>query len=177
MPQKTSGYGICALVSGYGAIATLACAQVTLPPSSSAPAATAMLVETSLPAISASELALGGIFPGDDEATVIGKLGQPNHVVEDFGDRTFEYTDFAVFFYEGRVIEVTSTHSAYCTPSGICPNMAFARARAQYGTPTVTNREDGKYMEYYPSEPVGCWLKISVDGDDDIDAITVECQL
>ncbi|MBE9136767.1 hypothetical protein IQ254_06040 [Nodosilinea sp. LEGE 07088] len=188
-----------ALLGGSAAIASLACTQASsVPPSNRAledtPTSTATPIGTSsqaMPetgltarpqpvedlAISASELSLGGIYPGDDEATVIARLGQPETIVEDFGDRTFEYTDLTVFFYEGRVIEVTSANSAYCTPSGICPNMAFERARAQYGTPTVADREDGQYMEYYPSEPGTCWLKIAVDGNDAIDAITVECQL
>ncbi|WP_430710031.1 hypothetical protein [Nodosilinea sp. AN01ver1] len=195
MLQKMSGYGICTMVAGLvggcGAIATLACTQVppSVPPSQSAPESTpestpesasasaATLGETSLPGISERELSLGGIFPGDDEATVIGKLGQPNNIAEDFGDRTFEYTDFTVVFYAGRVLEVVSANSSYCTPSGICPTMAFERARARYGTPTVTEREDGQYMEYYPPEPGTCWLKIAVDDDHNIDVMTVECQL
>ncbi|MEA5462503.1 hypothetical protein [Leptothoe sp. PORK10 BA2] len=128
---------------------------------------------------SESELSLGGIRPGDDEATVLAELdflGQPNHIVEDPVERRFEYTDFTVYFYDGRVIEIYSTNSIHCTPSGVCPNMKFERARARYGDPVVVDREDGQYLEYYPSEAGSCWLKIDVDDEDKMASLTIECQ-
>ena len=110
------------------------------------------------------EFSLGGIALGDTEAAVLRKLGQPRRTTDtgDFLNIRMDYLGLTEWLGEGRRVgEVLSTYKQHCTPAGICPGMPFAKAKAKYGPPLVTEREDGTFMEY-PGSLSACWLQIVV---------------
>jgi len=86
------------------------------------------------------------------------------------------YVGFTVWLDEdGRVGEILSISPKYCTPQGACPGQPFSKVRALYGKPTVALREDGRYMEYYPTSDFPCWLQIAVESGT-VKSIRSECQ-
>lgn len=119
------------------------------------------------------ELRLGGLSIGDEGKTVIREFGQPSQVSSSFYSQ-LDYPGFTVLLEEGTVIGLTSTSDQYCTPAGVCPGMDSEQVRERYGEPTVSDREDGRFMEYY-TENSSCWLKIAVDGEL-VESVGVVCQ-
>jgi hypothetical protein len=75
---------------------------------------------------------------------------------------------------ERHVLKVLSTSKLHCTPSGVCPGMAFKIAHDKYGAPVIADREDGRFVEYYSSES-SCWLQFSVSHNF-IKSIRAVCQ-
>lgn len=123
------------------------------------------------------ELALGGIELGDAESTVVKKLGEPRRITDtdDFLNIELEYPGLTVWLGEGRLVgAILSTSKRYCTPSGVCPGMPFAKVKAKYGPPLVADREDGRFMEY-PSSQSPCWLQIAAKKGI-VQSVGAECQ-
>ncbi|WP_206754683.1 MULTISPECIES: hypothetical protein [Cyanophyceae] len=119
------------------------------------------------------ELRLGGLSIGDEGKTVIREFGQPSQVSSSFYSQ-LDYPSFIVLMEGGTVIGMTSTSDQYCTPAGVCPGMDFEQVRERYGEPIVSDREDGRFMEYYTANS-SCWLKIAVDGEL-VESVSVVCQ-
>jgi hypothetical protein len=141
------------------------------------------------PALSASgtindnELSLSGVALGDSEEGVRSLLGEPKERFDTGEGTEFRYTGLTVSIgwleqqapgKQRRVWALRGTGPAACTPAGICPGMAFERARATYGVPVLARRDYGTFMEYYSSES-SCWLQLDVSGGV-IRAIGAVCQ-
>lgn len=123
------------------------------------------------------ELSLGGVALGDTETSVLRKLGRPARRTDagDFLNIRLDYPGLTVWLGEGRRVgEVLSTSKRHCTPSGICPGMPFAQAKTRYGTPLVTPRKDGTFMEYLSSES-SCWLQLATRKGT-VKSLRAECQ-
>ena len=136
---------------------------------------TASASEPSL--VSDQELSLGGIALSDTEAAVLRRLGQPRRTTEtgDFLNIRMDYPGLTVWLGdERRVGAVLSTSKQHCTPAGVCPGMPFVKAKAKYGPPLVSGREDGTFMEY-PSSQSSCWLQIAVSRGI-VKSVSAECQ-
>ncbi|KAF1715481.1 hypothetical protein CSC74_12965 [Pseudoxanthomonas yeongjuensis] len=125
-----------------------------------------------------SALSLGGIELGVPAASVKSVLGSPSaeRQTDDFLPVEMRYAGFTVWLDEaGRVGEILSTSPKYCTPQGACPGQPFSKVQALYGKPMVALREDGRYMEYYPTSDFPCWLQIAVESGT-VRSIRSECQ-
>lgn len=123
-----------------------------------------------------SELALGGISIDDSEQQVRQRLGQPVGVTEELDHLNLHlrYPHLVVSFSGEVVGSLLSDSPQACTPAGLCAGDALERAVALYGTPELTEREDGiTYWEYYTSFP--CWLQIAPKGNR-VSSIRVACQ-
>jgi hypothetical protein len=127
--------------------------------------------------VSDHELSLGGIVLGDDESTIQSKLGQPDRIVDDGYQARLEYSGFIVWVdrENRRASGMRSTSDRYCTPAGVCPSLRFSEVREIYGSPTETNRDEGRFMEYY-SPGSTCWLQIALDEADRVKSVYVACQ-
>ena len=133
--------------------------------------------------ISDRELKVGGVALGDTERSVVARLGKPTRRIDtgegiqlDYGGLTVwvGYLENAKPGVPRRVYELLSISKRYCTPSGVCPGVAFDKVRAKHGAPLVADRKDGQFMEY-PSYQSQCWLQISVKAGI-IQSVRAECQ-
>ena len=133
--------------------------------------------------ISDDELGLSGVALGDTEASVRSRLGSPKEQRETGEATELEYAGLTVSVgwleqkapnKQRRVWQLKGTGKAACTPAGICPGMAFERARAAYGAPLVAQRETGTVMEY-PSRRSSCWLQLDAPAGV-IRSISAVCQ-
>jgi hypothetical protein len=123
------------------------------------------------------ELALGGLVLGESESKVVSELGQPlSRSVNPIATQ-LEYQGLSIDLDEDqRIMGMKSTSVDYCTPSGICPGLDFAQVREVYGSPVVSDRKEGRFMEYYSSSPnSSCWLKIALNGDI-VKSVEIACQ-
>lgn len=126
--------------------------------------------------IPASEVSIGGIAIGDSPSQVLEKLGEPSSKLEasDFLNLHYKYPNMTVSFSEGVVAGIFTDGSSACTPKQLCPGDSLDKMRSLYGEPLVTNRETGRFYEYYGYE-LYCWFKIPVH-DNKVYSITVACQ-
>lgn len=122
------------------------------------------------------ELSLGGVDIGDAPAQVVARLGEPRRKVTsmDFLDLHYDYPHLQVSFDEDIVVGLHADKSGGCTPKGLCPGDRFDRMRALYGEPLVSDRETGRFYEYY-ADGAACWLQIPARGKR-VASITVACQ-
>lgn len=131
------------------------------------------LTETST--ISESELSLAGLLLGDEESKVTSQFGQPNNRFVNPISTQLEYEGLIIELDEfQRIMGMKSTSALYCTPQAICPGMDFSIVRNLYGSPVISDREDGRFMEYYIANS-SCWLKIAVN-QEVIKSVEVACQ-
>ena len=131
-----------------------------------------------VPTVPDSALSLGGISLDDGQSSVVARLGEPTrrNRTGDFLNVQVAYPGLTIWLGEGgRVGEILSTSSKYCTPQGACPGQPFAQVKALYGEPLVAIREDGQFMEYFPHSDFPCWLQISVKAGS-VKSIRSECQ-
>ena len=133
--------------------------------------------------ISDRELTVGGVALGDTEQSVVARLGKPIRRIDTGEGMRLEYRGLTVWVgyleqakpgVPRRTFELLSTSKRHCTPSGVCPGIAFDKVRAKHGAPLVADREDGQFMEY-PSYESQCWLQISVKAGI-IQSVRAECQ-
>ena len=124
------------------------------------------------------QLSLAGIPIGATQDEVINQLGQPTQVVDSLPFPQLEYPGLTVWFDENRqgVLGMLSTSDQYCTPAGVCPGMDVAEVREIYGEPQVSDREDGRFIEYYP-DTCCCWLQIALENDETVRSIEVLCAM
>lgn len=119
--------------------------------------------EAEASSIAPSELTIGGFERGAQPADVNRQLGQPTQISQGYYTR-YEYPGFTAWFDADYLVDMLSTSPEYCTPSGVCPGMTAAEVRQIYGTPTMNESEEGRFMEYY-ADGETCWLKIRLDGE------------
>jgi hypothetical protein len=133
----------------------------------------ALLTQGDIPA---SEVSIGGVEIGDSPSQVVGKLGAPSSKVQasDYLDLHYKYPTMTVSFSEGVVSGLFTDSAGACTPKNLCPGDSIDRMRSLYGEPLVTDRETGRFYEYYGHE-LYCWFKIPVN-DNTVVSITVACQ-
>jgi len=126
--------------------------------------------------IPASEVSIGGVAVGDSPAQVIKKLGEPSSKVRasDYLDLHYNYQNMTVSFSEGVVAGLFTDSASVCTPKSLCPGDSIDRMRSLYGEPLISDRETGRFYEYYGHE-LYCWFKIPVN-DKKVDSIMVACQ-
>jgi hypothetical protein len=126
--------------------------------------------------IPASEVSIGGVAVGDSPSQVTKKLGEPGSKVQasDYLDLHYKYPNMTVSFSAGVVAGLFTDSPSACTPKDLCPGDSLDRMRSLYGEPLVTDRETGRFYEYYGHD-LYCWFKIPVK-DDTVDSITVACQ-
>ena len=139
-------------------------------------AASALAAE--FPTVPDSELSIGGIALDVEESVVFRRLGQPGRVTDtgDFLNLRLDYPGITIWLGEGRRVgEVLSTSSKHCTPSGICPGMKLSQVHALFGPPLVADREDGRFMEYFPKSNFPCWLQLAVRRGV-VKSVRAECQ-
>jgi hypothetical protein len=112
--------------------------------------------------ISSSELVIGGITIGQNERTVIHRLGAPMSRADSDEGSTLTYAGLQVEVGAGDfgVYGVVSTNAKYCTPSKLCPGMSEAQLQRLYGKPVIAERETGRFLEYQPTGS-NCWLQVS----------------
>ena len=125
-----------------------------------------------------SALSLGGVELGGSAASVKAVLGSPSsrRQTDDFLPVEMRFGGITIWLDEtGRVGEILSKSPKYCTPQGACPGQLFSKVQALYGKPMVALREDGRYMEYYPTSDFPCWLQIAVVSGK-VRSIRSECQ-
>lgn len=137
-----------------------------------------LAAQPDVPTVPDSALSIGGISLGAEEAAVTAKLGQPTRRLEtgDFLNLELRFPGITVWLGQGsRVGEILSTSPKHCTSEGACPGQAWKRVEALYGTPLVADREDGRYMEYYPQSDFPCWLQFAVESGR-VRSIRSECQ-
>ena len=133
----------------------------------------ALLTQGNIPA---SEVSIGGVAVGDSPSQVIKKLGEPSSKVRttDYLDLQYQYPYMTVSFSEGVVAGLFTDSTGACTSKNLCPGDSLEKMRSLYGEPLLTDRETGRFYEYYGHE-LYCWLKIPVN-DSKVDSITVACQ-
>jgi hypothetical protein len=126
--------------------------------------------------INESELTLGDIALGDAKSKLIRRLGEPvrRSINPVSVELEYEGLSFSLDEQEERIWGMESRRADYCTPSGLCPEMTVAEAENIYGTATISDREDGRFLEYYNTQ-TACWLKIGVS-DDIIKSVAIACQ-
>lgn len=122
------------------------------------------------------EISLGGVAIGETPGTVIARLGEPRRKVEaaDFLNIHYDYPQVRVSFSDGVVAGLYSNHRKGCTPRQLCPGDRLDKMRSLYGPSVVTDRESGRFYEYYGADST-CWLQISAKGKR-IASVTVACQ-
>ena len=133
----------------------------------------ALLAQGEVPA---SDVSIGGVAVGDSTSQVIKKLGEPIRKVQasDYLALHYKYPNMTVSFSEGTVAGLFTDNTNACTPKNLCPGDSIEKMRSLYGEPLVTDRETGRFYEYYGHE-LYCWFKIPVN-DNKVDSITVACQ-
>jgi hypothetical protein len=121
-------------------------------------------------------VSIGEIAVGDSISKVIKKLGEPRSKVEasDYLDLHYKYPNMTVSFSEGDVAGLFTDSPEACTPKQLCPGDSVDRMRYLYGEPLVTDRETGRFYEYYGHD-LYCWLQIPADGSK-VSSIAVACQ-
>lgn len=126
--------------------------------------------------IPAKEVSLAGVFVGDSIALVKEKLGEPAHETEasDFLNLHYDYPNVGVSFSDVVVAGLYSDRPDGCTPRQLCPGDRLDRMRSLYGRPIVSDRETGRFYEYYGHD-LYCWLQMDAK-QDKIVSIRVECQ-
>lgn len=127
-------------------------------------------------AIPQQELSLGGAAIGDSSSAVVARLGQPRRKVEssDFLTLHYYYPRVRVSFSDGVVAGLYSDNPDGCTPTHLCPGDSLDRMRALYGPPLVSDRESGRFHEYYAADAY-CWLQIAAMGER-VASMEVACQ-
>ena len=117
-----------------------------------------------------SELQVGHVASGEQESTVIERMGEPSKRIETAEGTELHYSGLVVTVgwlddrapgVERRVAALLGTGRRACTPRGLCPGMPANTAKHLYGSAELTHRTYGTFLEYYPKEP-GCWLQVSV---------------
>jgi len=132
----------------------------------------AMAVDGSVPD---SELSLGGVAIGQSPVAVVAMLGEPLRKEEmpDFIDLDYYYSQVRVSFNTGTVAGLRSEDPKTCTPRGLCPGDGFDKMKLLYGVPKVSERESGRFYEYYGSDGA-CWLEIPAKGKE-VASLSVVC--
>jgi len=133
----------------------------------------ALLTQGDIPA---SEVSIGGVAVGDSPSQVIKKLGEPSSKVQasDYLNLHYKYPNMTVSFSEDVVAGLFTDSTTACTPRQLCPGDSLDKMRSLYGEPLVTDRETGRFYEYYGQE-LYCWFKIPVKYRE-VSSITVACQ-
>jgi hypothetical protein len=124
--------------------------------------------------VAQSELSVGGLRSGDLLSDVLERLGTPQTTAQEYYTR-YEFPGLTLWFDQDYLVDMRSTRTDYCTPSGVCPGMTADDVRQIYGTPVISEREDGQFMEYYV-EGETCWLKIGLEGDQ-VTSVGVACMI
>lgn len=124
--------------------------------------------------VAPSELSVGGFRSGDQLPDVLEQLGEPQGIVQAYYTR-YEFPGLTLWFDQDYLVDMRSTRADYCTPSGICPGMTAEAVRQTYGTPVMSEREDGQFMEYHV-EGETCWLKIGLEGEQ-VTSVGVACMI
>lgn len=126
--------------------------------------------------ITADDVAIGGVAIGDSPRQVESKLGKPRSKEnsQDFLSLHYDYPGLRVSF-SGDVVAGLFTNSAHtCTPKHLCPGDSLDKMRRLYGEPLLSERETGRFYEYYGYE-LYCWFQIPVQGTT-VASINVACQ-
>lgn len=122
--------------------------------------------------VAKSELAVGGFRTGDQLPDVLQQLGEPQRTAQEYYTR-YEFPGLTLWFDQDYLVDMKSTSADYCTPSGVCPGMTAEAVRQLYGTPRMSDREDGRFMEYHVDGET-CWLKIGLAGEE-VNSVGVAC--
>ena len=138
-----------------------------------------LVLTTSQPSpgdVPAKEVSLSGIHVGESTSQVTRKLGQPLRIYDqpDYLNLHYKYKDLTVSFSDGVVAGLNTKSRRSCTPKKLCVGDSIDRMRKLYGEPITTDRETGRYYEYYGID-LYCWLKIPATGNL-VTSITVACQ-
>ncbi len=133
----------------------------------------ALLLQGDIPA---RDVSIGGVAVGDSPSQVVKKLGEPSSRLEtsDFLNLHYKYPSLTVSFSGGVVAGLFANSPDACTPKQLCPGDSLDKMRTLYGEPLVTDRENGRFYEYYGRD-LYCWLKIPANGSK-VTSITVACQ-
>jgi hypothetical protein len=126
--------------------------------------------------IAAHDVALGGIAIGDSPKQVRSKLGQPKAIEKspDYLSLHYTYANVRVSFDDNVVTGLFTDSDKSCTPKGLCPGDSLDKMRKLYGEPLLTDRESGRFFEYYGID-VYCWFQIPDQGNK-VSSIKVACQ-
>ena len=126
--------------------------------------------------IPARDVAIVGIAIGNSPQQVKSKLGQPKTIEKSQDYLTFHYTypNVRVSFDENVVAGLFTDSKKGCTPKELCPGDSHNKMRRLYGEPTVSDRETGRFYEYYGID-LYCWFQIPAEGNK-VSSIKVACQ-
>jgi hypothetical protein len=126
--------------------------------------------------IPASDVVIAGVAIGDSPAQVKAKLGAPNATedTQDYLSLHYHYPHVRVSFSGDVVAGLFTSSERGCTPKGLCPGDSLEKMRRLYGEPLKTDRETGRFYEYYGTE-LYCWFQIPDQGGKVL-SITVACQ-
>ncbi len=124
--------------------------------------------------VAQSELSVGGLRSGDQLPSVLQQIGQPQRTAQEYYTR-YEFPGLTLWFDQDYLVDIQSTRADYCTPSGVCPGMTAEAVRQIYGTPRMSDSEDGRFMEYFVDGET-CWLKIGLEGEQ-VSSVGVACMI
>jgi len=111
-------------------------------------------------------LTLGGITIGQNEASVVAVLGNPEkrtEVPDSFLPTTLFYPGIVVSLDEQGVGGVLSTSQRFCTAAGVCPGMTDGQVTAAYGKSDSYERDGSLFRNYLWDE--GCWIRVRFESE------------